>query len=231
MRIYTDATRLLGIDLPVLLRGSAPAAAAASEAGGFGIVVAGQDLEAMLAAIDETRAATSRPFGVVVAQVTDAALDALLASPVAALVTCGGGNRLSARIRAAGKRHLHEANAADTDDHDVDALLVSLEGWRPVHARLHARLPLVATGVGSGAMLAAAMALGAAAGEVDPLPGEHAADTVQRVVAEYAACVHALPSLSQGPARSPDRTAREAAALRENLRRRKDQMRARSDIP
>lgn len=227
MRIHTDATRLLGIDLPILLRGPAAAAAAASEAGGFGIVVAGPDLPTMIAAIDEARAATSRPFGVTVPDMTDAALGALLASPAMALVTCGGGHRLSARIRAAGKRHLHEADSAIPGDPDVDALLVRLEGLGPIRPRP----PLVATRVVSGAMLAAALALGAAAAEVDPAAGEHAADTVQRVAAEYAACMRALPQPSYDPSRSPDRTAREAAALRENLRRRKDQMRARASLP
>lgn len=233
MRLHTDATRLLGIDLPILLRGPALAAAAGSEAGGFGIVVAGPGIAEIMAAIDEVRAATSRPFGILVPGAVDAALDGLLDSPASALVTCGEGHRLSARIRAAGKRHLHEPDAADVCDANpcdadpcdlgVDAVLA------PFHGRMfHARVPVVATRVVTGAQLAAAMALGAAAAEMDVLPGEPAGEAVQRVAAEYAACVRALPLPSGPPPRNPDRAAREAAALRENLRRRKDQVRART---
>ena len=229
MRLHTDVTRLLGIDLPILLRGPALAAAAASEAGGFGIVVPGvgtPDVAQIMAALDEARAATSRPFGVLVPGTTDAALDGLLDSPATALVTQGDGHRLSARIQAAGKRHLHEAAAAGLCGPGPDAALVPLDG-----REFHAGAPVIATRLTSGAQLAAALALGAAAAEIDPASGESAGDAVQRVAAEYAASVRALPLPSGPPPRNPDRAAREAAALRENLRRRKDQVRARAGNP
>ena len=226
MRLHTDVTRLLGIDLPILLRGPALTAAAMSEAGGFGIVVAGPGITEIMAAIDEVRAATVRPFGVLVPGTMEAALDGLFASPAAALVTSGANHRLSARIQAAGKRHLHEAAASDRCDPGPDAVLAPLDG-----RTFCAGVPIIATRVATGTQLAAALALGAVAVEVDLVSGETPEDMVQRISAEYVACVRALPLPSGPPLRNPDRAAREAAALRENLRRRKDQARARTANP
>lgn len=211
MRLHTPFTRLLGIDLPLLVPG--PAAAAASEAGALGIIDATPDLQANL---DEFRAATIRPFAIALPPgATTAMIAAVLAARPALVVTTGDPHHHAPSIRAAG---LHQLHAAPLDPIPFEVLARTLAGLAPA-------IPLAATHVTSGAILAAALSLGAAAAQVAPSCPLH------QLINGYAATVRAMPVPTAPPPRNPDRTAREAASLRENLRRRKDQVRARTADP
>ena len=238
MRIATAVTRLLGIDLPIVASGPAAFAASVSEAGGLGVLAA-DGPERTAAAIDQLRAATSRPFAVRLPP--DAALDTadewpdlVLTRPVPVLLTAGRLLGRSVRIRAAGTLHLHAVTSLEqaSEAAGVDTLLVE-GGWALLRAVAagHPGMPMVAPDGVDGAGLAVALALGAGAAQFAPCPSESGGDLVRRVAAEYAAAVRALPIPSVTPPRDPGRALREAAALRENLRKRKDQARARDSEP
>ena len=239
MRIATGVTALLGIDFPILASGSADQAGAVSEAGGLGIVTAeGPGLHALAAAIDRVQAGTSRPFGIrLPPDAPEEWLGLVPARPGVVVLTAGDGHRYGGRFRSAGARHLHGVADAQqalrcggVDGFLVEGGRVEGSGWEGVRALagLVPGVPLVAPDVLDGAGLAAALALGAGAAQFDCGPSEAGGDLVRRVVAGYVAAVRALPALSVTPPRDSGRMSREAAALRENLRKRKEQARARA---
>lgn len=215
MRLHTALTRLLGIDLPLLVPG--PNAPAASEAGALGLLHATPGLATQL---DEFRAVTTRPFAIALPPDTpeatpEATIVAVLAARPAIVVTTNDPHRHRARIHAAG---LHQLHAAPLDPIPFEALAHILAGLDP-------GVPLAAMHIDSGAALAAALSLGAAAAQVPP------SCNLDELLQQYALIVRALPLPTPPPPRNPGRTAREAASLRENLRRRKDQVRARTPNP
>ena len=208
MRLHTPLTRLLGIDLPLLVSG--PNAPAASEAGALGLIEAGPDLATQ---VDEFRAATTRPFAIALPPgAPEAVIAAALAARPAIIATTNDPNHHRTRIKATGLYQLH---TAPLDPIPFESLARALAGLDPA-------IPLVATHITSGATLAAALSLGAAGARVPPSCNLH------QIVQDYAAAIRALPVPTAPLPRNPDRTAREAASLRENLRRRKDQVRART---
>ena len=192
MRIETDVTRLLGIDLPILQAGmswassSAALPLAVSRAGGLGVIGAGpMYLEDLAATIDEVRRGTDRPFAVNIPlyrKGIDEVLDLVEERRVPIVVASQGGpKKYLERLKAVGTicihvvssvEHAHKAAAAG-----VDALVVvgGEAGGHPppdmvstlvlVRAVVRAvGLPVIASGgFADGAGLAAALALGAGA--------------------------------------------------------------------
>ena len=238
MRIYTDLTRRLGIDLPLLGAGGPEAAAAVSEAGALGVLAAGEPgLPWLEAAIDQVQAATSRPFAVRPwpGDASGPALDLALARGVAAVLTSGTGHAHAGRTRAAGALHLHEVETLEHSQAagEADGLLVRSNEFALLRQLRHSRpgLLLAWAGEADGALLVAALALGADAAAYQASQAELAGAQVEGVAAAYAAATRALPSPSVQPPHDPGRHSREAAALRDNLRKRKDQARARAAQP
>ena len=239
MRITTAVTRLLSIDLPILAGGTAQAALAVSTAGGLGVIEAGHmDLDELATAMEEVQAGTTQPFAVSIPlDATSERLGTLLAKSVRVVVTSGAG---TSRVWS-GPTWLHmvetleEALAADGMDGLVvgagetgAAASVPFGLLRDV-APARPNVPLIATG---GTDLAGALALGAGAVWFrEPLEGS-VVSTMRRVVDEYESTVGrlSLPATTPSP-RASVRAAREAAALRENLLRRKKQARARLEQP
>lgn len=195
MRIQTDVTRLLGIDLPVIQAGMSWASSGAalplavSQAGGLGVVAAGPMREADLAAVlDAVRAGTDRPYAVNLPlhrKGADEIIALLLRCRVPVLIASQGGpQRYLATFKAAGTvclhvvasvEHARKAAAAGVDGlvvvggeaggHPPAALVSSLVMLRAV-ARALPGVPLVASGgFADGAGLAAALALGAGAAQ------------------------------------------------------------------
>lgn len=193
MRIETEVTRRLGIELPIVQAGMSWASSgsalplAVSEAGGLGVIAAGPmrgpDLEA---AIREVRAGTGRPFAVNLPLYRKGAEDImalLLEQRIPVLIASQGSPRkyLDA-FRAAGTvcfhvvasvEHAQKAAAAGVDGlvvvggeaggHPPAAMVSSLVMLRAV-AQAVPGLPLIASGgFADGAGLAAALALGAGA--------------------------------------------------------------------
>lgn len=195
MRIETDVTRLLGIDLPVIQAGmswassSAALPAAVSGAGGLGVIAAGpMRLPDLAATIDDVRAATGRPFAVnlpLYRQGADEVIALLLERRIPVLIASQGGpKRYLDRFRAIGciclhvvasVEHAEKAAFAGVDGlivvggeaggHPPPALVSTLVILRAV-ARALPGLPLVASGgLADGAGLAAALSLGAGAAQ------------------------------------------------------------------
>lgn len=139
MRIETDVTRLLGIDLPILQAGMSWASSnaalplAVSRAGGLGVIAAGPMYpEALAAAIDAVRAGTDRPFAVnmpLYRKGADEILDLLEEKRVPVLIASQGGpDRYLSRFKAIGTVCLHvvagETHARKAADKGVDGLIV-----------------------------------------------------------------------------------------------------------
>lgn len=195
MRIETRATRLLGIDLPIVQAGmswvssSAALPLAVSRAGGLGVIASGPmrlpDLEAV---IEEVRAGTDRPFAVnlpLYRKGVDDVIDLLLARPVPILIASQGGpRRYLARFQDVGTLCLHvvasEDHARKAVESGVDGLVVAgaESGGHPppslvttlVLVRAVAlaapEVPIIASGgLADGAGLAAVLALGADAAQ------------------------------------------------------------------
>lgn len=195
MRIQTQVTRLLGIDLPIIQAGMSWASsnsalpAAVSQAGGLGVIAAGpmypSDLEA---AISEVRKATDRPFAVNLPlnrKGIDDIMDLLVRLRVPVLIASQGGpRRYLDRFKAIGAICLHvvasQDHAVKAADAGVDGVVAvggEAGGHPPTElvstlvlgravTRAVPHLPLVlAGGLADGAGLAAALALGAGAGQ------------------------------------------------------------------
>lgn len=193
MRIETDVTRLLGIDLPILQAGMSWASSssalplAVSRAGGLGVIAAGPMYpDALARAIDDVRAGTDRPFAVnmpLYRKGADEIMDLLADRRVPILIASQGGPRRHLqRFRDLGTRWLHvvagvehaeKAAAAGVDGlvvvggeaggHPPPGMVSTLVILRAV-ARAVAGVPVVASGgFADGAGLAAALALGAGA--------------------------------------------------------------------
>ncbi|KRD72117.1 MULTISPECIES: nitronate monooxygenase family protein [unclassified Ensifer] len=195
MRIETNVTKLLGIDLPIIQAGMSWASSnsalplAVSNAGGLGVLAAGpmypHDLEE---AINEIRAGTDRPFAVnlpLYRQGADAIIDMLLAKRIPVLIASQGGpKKYIDRFKAAGTICLHvvsgEVHARKAADAGVDGLIAvgGEAGGHPppelvstlVLGRAIAKavpdVPLILSGgFADGSGLAAALSLGAGAAQ------------------------------------------------------------------
>ncbi|HEY2055582.1 MAG TPA: nitronate monooxygenase family protein [Solirubrobacterales bacterium] len=195
MRIETDVTRLLGIDLPIIQAGmswasSSPALPlAVSRAGGLGVIAAGpmrlSDLEAAVAAV---RAGTDASFAVnlpLYRQGVEEAIELLLElRPPVLVASQGGPARYLEGFQEAGVTCLHvvasEEHAVMGAEAGVDGLVVvgAEAGGHPppsgvtslVILRAIARalpgFPIVASGgFADGASLLAALSLGAGAAQ------------------------------------------------------------------
>lgn len=139
MRIETEITRLLGIDLPILQAGMSWASSnaalplAVSRAGGLGVLAAGpMRIEALEQAIDEIRAGTDRPFGVnmpLYRKGAEEVMDLLEAKrPPVLIASQGGPAKYLDRFKAVGTRCLHvvagERHALKAVEAGVDGLVV-----------------------------------------------------------------------------------------------------------
>lgn len=195
MRIETNVTKLLGIDLPIIQAGMSWASSnsalplAVSNAGGLGVLAAGpmypHDLEE---AINEIRAGTDRPFAVnlpLYRQGADAIIDMLLAKRIPVLIASQGGpKKYIDRFKAAGTICLHvvsgEVHARKAADAGVDGLiavggeagghpppeLVSTLVLGRAIAKAVPEIPLILSGgFADGSGLAAALSLGAGAAQ------------------------------------------------------------------
>lgn len=195
MRIETNVTKLLGIDLPIIQAGMSWASSnsalplAVSNAGGLGVLAAGpmypHDLEE---AIDEIMAGTDRPFAVnlpLYRQGADAIIDMLVAKRIPVLIASQGGpKKYIDRFKAAGTICLHvvsgEVHARKAADAGVDGLiavggeagghpppeLVSTLVLGRAIAKAVPEMPLILSGgFADGSGLAAALSLGAGAAQ------------------------------------------------------------------
>jgi enoyl-[acyl-carrier protein] reductase II len=191
VRIETPATRLLGVDLPIVQAGMSWASSCAalplavSRAGGLGVIAAGpMRLPDLAATVEQVRAGTDRPFAVnlpLYRKGVDDVIDLLLAKPVPILIASQGGpRRYLPRFRDAGTLCLHvvasEEHAAKAVESGVDGLVVAgaEAGGHPPPSLVSTLVlvraialscpgvPIVASGgFADGAGLAAALALGA----------------------------------------------------------------------
>lgn len=195
MRIETNVTKLLGIDLPVIQAGMSWASSnsalplAVSNAGGLGVLAAGPMFPHHLEeAIDEIKAGTDRPFAVnlpLYREGADAIIDMLLEKRIPVLIASQGGpKKYIDRFKAAGTICLHvvsgEVHARKAADAGVDALIAvgGEAGGHPppemvstlVLGRAIAKavpdVPLILSGgFADGSGLAAAFSLGAGAAQ------------------------------------------------------------------
>lgn len=195
MRIETNVTRLLGIDLPVIQAGMSWASSnsalplAVSNAGGLGVLAAGPMFPHHLEeAIDEIKAGTDRPFAVnlpLYRDGADAIMDMLLEKRIPVLIAAQGGpKKYIDRFKAAGTICLHvvsgELHARKAADAGVDGLIAvgGEAGGHPppelvstlVLGRAIAKavpdMPLILSGgFADGHGLAAALSLGAGAAQ------------------------------------------------------------------
>ena len=195
MRIETDVTRLLGIDLPIIQAGMSWASSnsalplAVSAAGGLGVIAAGpMYAHDLAAAIDAVRAGTDRPFAVnlpLYRKGVDEIIDLLVEKRVPVLIASQGGpKRYLDRFKAigtvclhviAGEEHAVKAAAAGVDGliavggeaggHPPSNLVSTLVLGRAV-AKAVPVMPLILSGgFADGHGLAAALALGAGAAQ------------------------------------------------------------------
>lgn len=176
MRIETDVTRLLGIDLPIIQAGMSWASScsalplAVSKAGGLGVIAAGPMRPGdLVRAIAEVRAGTERPFAVNIPLYrpgADEILDILEAERVPVIVASQGGpKRYLDRFKrigaiclhvVAGEEHARKAAEAGVDGlvvvggeaggHPPAELVSSLVVVRAVAKALDGRTPLIASG-------------------------------------------------------------------------------------
>lgn len=195
MRIETEVTRLLGIDLPIIQAGMSWASSnaalplAVSNAGGLGVIAAGPMYRHDLAqAIDAVRAGTDRPFAVnlpLYRKGAEEILDLLEEKQIPVLIASQGGpNKYLTRFKAIGTICLHvvagEEHAVKAANAGVDGLIAvgGEAGGHPpselvstlVLARAIAKavpaMPLILSGgFADGRGLAAALSLGAGAAQ------------------------------------------------------------------
>jgi enoyl-[acyl-carrier protein] reductase II len=139
MRIETNVTRMLGIDLPIAQAGMSWASSCAAlplavaQAGGLGVIAAGPMYpHDLLSAFDEVRAGTDRPFAVnmpLYRKGADEILDALLARRVPVLIASQGGPKKHIqRFHDIGAKWIHvvasEEHARKAVEAGVDGLIV-----------------------------------------------------------------------------------------------------------
>ncbi|KQU88106.1 2-nitropropane dioxygenase [Ensifer sp. Root31] len=195
MRIETNVTKLLGIDLPVIQAGMSWASSnaalplAVSNAGGLGVIAAGPMFPHHLEeAIDEVKAGTDRPFAVnlpLYREGADQIIDMLLKKRIPVLIASQGGpKKYLDRFKAVGTICLHvvsgEVHARKAADAGVDGLIAvgGEAGGHPppelvstlVLGRAIAKavpdVPLILSGgFADGHGLAAALSLGAGAAQ------------------------------------------------------------------
>lgn len=195
MRIETNVTKLLGIDLPIIQAGMSWASSnsalplAVSNAGGLGVLAAGPMFPHHLEeAIDEIKSGTDRPFAVnlpLYRQGADAIIDMLLAKRIPVLIASQGGpKKYIDRFKAVGTICLHvvsgEIHARKAADAGVDGLiavggeagghpppeLVSTLVLGRAIAKAVPEIPLILSGgFADGSGLAAALSLGAGAAQ------------------------------------------------------------------
>jgi len=195
MRIETDVTRLLGIDLPIVQAGMSWASSCAelplavSRAGGLGVIAAGPmrlaDIERAVATV---RAGSEAPFAVNLPLYRNGAEEViellLRLRPPVLIASQGGPGRYIERFKEAGVLCLHvvasETHAAKAVAAGVDGLVVvgveagghppptgvsTLVNTRAV-VRSEPGVPIIASGgFADGAGLLAALALGAGAAQ------------------------------------------------------------------
>ncbi|MBN9220543.1 MAG: nitronate monooxygenase [Mesorhizobium sp.] len=195
MRIETQVTRLLGIDLPIIQAGMSWASSnaalplAVSRAGGLGVIAAGPMYRDDLArTIDEVRSGTDRPFAVnlpLYRKGADEIIDLLAEKRVPVLIASQGGpKKYIERFKAigticlhvvAGAEHALKAAEAGVDGliavggeaggHPPPELVSTLVLGRAI-ARAVPEMPLILSGgFADGRGLAAALALGAGAAQ------------------------------------------------------------------
>ncbi len=195
VRIETQVTRLLGIDLPIIQAGMSWASSnaalplAVSRAGGLGVIAAGPMYRDDLAqTIDEVRAGTDRPFAVnlpLYRKGADEIIDLLVEKRVPVLIASQGGPRKYIdRFKAIGTVCLHVVAGAE---HALKAAEAGVDGLIAVGGEAGGHPPpeLVSTlvlgraiakavpgvpltlsgGFADGRGLAAALALGAGAAQ------------------------------------------------------------------
>lgn len=139
MRIETDVTRLLGIDLPIAQAGMSWASSgsalplAVARAGGLGVIGAGpMRLDDLGRAIDEVRRGTDKPFAVnmpLYRKGAEEALDLLAERRIPILIASQGGpKKYLGRFKAIGTTCLHvvagEEHARKAAEAGVDGLVV-----------------------------------------------------------------------------------------------------------
>jgi enoyl-[acyl-carrier protein] reductase II len=176
MKIETNVTRLLGIDLPIVQAGMSWASScsalplAVARAGGLGVIGAGpMYLQDLARAIDEVRAETDRPFAVnmpLYRPGADEILDLLIEKRIPILIASQGGpKRYLERFKAIGTICIHVVAGVDHAQKAVDAgvdglvvvggeagghpppeLVSTLVVVRAVARALGADVPIVASG-------------------------------------------------------------------------------------
>ncbi len=176
MKMETNVTRLLGIDLPIVQAGMSWASScsalplAVARAGGLGVIGAGpMYLQDLARAIDEVRAETDRPFAVnmpLYRPGADEILDLLIEKRIPILIASQGGpKRYLERFKAIGTICIHVVAGVDharkAVDAGVDGLIVvggeagghpppelvsTLVIVRAVARALGADVPIVASG-------------------------------------------------------------------------------------
>jgi len=176
MKIETSVTRLLNIDLPILLAGmswvtsNAALPLAVSRAGGLGVIAAGPMYpEALEEAIDTVRKGTDRAFAVnmpLYRKGAEEILDLLEVKRIPVLIASQGGpQKYLDRFKAIGTTCLHvvasETHAVKAADKGVDGLIVvggeagghppaelvsTLVLVRAVAKATQGKIPLVASG-------------------------------------------------------------------------------------
>lgn len=139
MKIETNVTRLLGIDLPIVQAGMSWASScsvlplAVAVAGGLGVIGAGpMRLTGLARAIDEVRGGTDRPFAVnmpLYRPGADEILDLLIERRIPVLIASQGGpKRYLNRFKAIGAVCIHvvasEEHALKAAEAGVDGLVV-----------------------------------------------------------------------------------------------------------
>lgn len=195
MRIETDVTKMMGIDLPIIQAGMSWVSSnsalplAVSRAGGLGVIAAGPMFPHHLEqAIDEVKAGTDRPYAVnlpLYREGADQIIDMLLEKRVPVLIASQGGpKRYLERFKAIGTICLHvvaeELHARKAADAGVDGLIAvggEAGGHPPVQlvstivlgraiAKAVPETPLILSGgFADGHGLAAALSLGAGAAQ------------------------------------------------------------------
>lgn len=195
MRIETQVTRLLGIDLPIIQAGMSWASSnaalplAVSRAGGLGVIAAGPMYrDDLAAAIDQVRAGTDRTFAVnlpLYRKGSEDIVDLLVEKRVPVLIASQGGpKKYVDRFKAigtvclhvvAGPEHARKAADAGVDGliavggeaggHPPPEMVSTLVVGRAIGKAVPDMPLILAGGFADGRGLAAALALGAGAAQ------------------------------------------------------------------
>ncbi|MEQ5828939.1 nitronate monooxygenase [Sulfitobacter sp. NFXS29] len=136
MRIETNVTRLLGIDLPILQAGMSWASSctalplAVSRAGGLGVLAAGpMYIEALEQCIDEIQSGTDKPFAVnmpLYRKGAEEVLDLLEAKRIPVIIASQGGpKKYLERFKAIGTKCIHVVAG---EEHAIKAMNAGVDG-------------------------------------------------------------------------------------------------------